>query len=1152
MFLLALAMAFPLLLSGAKVFDYNFADKNLPAYKLSGTAKIAGNMLSFTDHLSNLVIENSDKFNFAKNGTTLMMTCRLTNQSKGGVPNLQLFASKKNSFLLGIFNGKFNFSLSQKGEWPIAIISGTPPPDGEWFHLAAVVRPDVELEQGIDGIQLELYINGARLMKKVDVPVLYPADDTPLKIGFNEAWANSGFTGDIAEISMIDRALSPREITEALKKSKYVKNLRPDLVLLADDVSEYFDKIAKTAKTPVAEFAVKAMKNAALTGADQKLIVKSVNSAANIIKSDLSDDEFVSSWNKIQKKFQLVKTDRLISLVNIGKGAMNYPVLGIYDRAAKRIISAARLNSWKVDCRRGSRMVSFKDHDKNTSFSVSPVKYDNGKACFTITWTLPEMTVISNCTQSATRFEQDLKIQNDSRKLILRNVHFPSWKLTQLPGKNTLFFPSHSGRLHDDPIVNGINIFQASGVAGDTMQHRAYYSEDGFGTYVAVEDPDHNYRRTTVMGMYEDLELSWYSTAAYKSFSPAGNDYTHSGKTVLEVFNGDWFEAAMIYKKFLPQAKWWIKDLPRTSTPKWFRELPATILVGTRPKNHAQVITFMRKYLDVPISVHLVGWSFPERRIWPHFDQINEAGKEFMAHVKQHDVRVIPYSDSIIFSINDVPGSTGEKDYSRIGFPSAVKNVNGIPIYRQYGKKKVVVVCPGAPLWQDYYTNIVSSIAKLGFDGAYHDQQGAYRAFSCFDRTHNHDVNDPASWIVKGHIPMFEKIRAAAYKVNPDFVHTSEDGADPHLQLMDGYTMWRFTEPNHVPAFQAVYAGRIQISGRMFNHQQPGDWDSAFIKFAEQLAYAEQLGWITVEDLIVATPLRTYFKKLAHLRQGLIKYFTEADMLKPYRFENMPKIKSRWGDFGQAKNVITDKIIHSSWQLPDGRIMAIFINTVEEPVSVKVKHAFDAKGKLAICREGAKTPEYADPAKLPEIKLAPYATEVWLYSPADNSEEASKIAALMHKISTFDMGEDVFPSSGYNRGAKKTTVSPGTEIYLDQIYRYYNCHRKPYKSGGGIRKGMLYTYDKSEIYFMNLAISPEVKALEITAAATGKTEVELCEITRKGTLRPLAKIQLKSSNKWMEMHKNTIELPKQMKKGKTALLLKFSGDTTRFQNVKFL
>ena len=115
MFLLALAMAFPLLLSGAKVFDYNFADKNLPAYKLSGTAKIADNMLSFTDHLSNLVIENSDKFNFAKNGTTLMMTCRLTNQSKGGVPNLQLFASKKKQCPARYFQRQIQFlSLSER------------------------------------------------------------------------------------------------------------------------------------------------------------------------------------------------------------------------------------------------------------------------------------------------------------------------------------------------------------------------------------------------------------------------------------------------------------------------------------------------------------------------------------------------------------------------------------------------------------------------------------------------------------------------------------------------------------------------------------------------------------------------------------------------------------------------------------------------------------------------------------------------------------------------------------------------------------------------------------------------------------------------------------------------------------------------------
>jgi hypothetical protein len=145
----------------------------------------------------------------------------------------------------------------------------------------------------------------------------------------------------------------------------------------------------------------------------------------------------------------------------------------------------------------------------------------------------------------------------------------------------------------------------------------------------------------------------------------------------------------------------------------------------------------------------------------------------------------------------------------------------------------------------------------------------------------------------------------------------------------------------------------------------------------------------------------------------------------------------------------------------------------------------------------------------------------------------------------------VFPVSSYNRSTKKTLVSPGTEIYVDRIFRYTDCHRKPFKSGGGIPQGMLHTVNDSELYFLNLTITEPVKALEITAAATGKTEVELWEITKKGKRRSLGKVQLKNSRKWMEMHKTVIDLP-QMRKGKTALILKFTGDSTRFRNIKFL
>ena len=165
-----------------------------------------------------------------------------------------------------------------------------------------------------------------------------------------------------------------------------VKNLRPDFVLLSDNVVDTLDKMAESAATAHAGFAVKAMKNAALTGADQALVLKSMAAVADLITKNISEDEFVALWNQRLKDFQMVKTDRLLSVIKTGKGSRMYPVIGMYDRAAKRIISAGRFNSWKLECRNGSKMISFTDHSPETSFAVSPVKYANGNASFTITW----------------------------------------------------------------------------------------------------------------------------------------------------------------------------------------------------------------------------------------------------------------------------------------------------------------------------------------------------------------------------------------------------------------------------------------------------------------------------------------------------------------------------------------------------------------------------------------------------------------------------------------------------------------------------------------------------------------------------------------------------------------------------------------------
>ena len=186
---------------------------------------------------------------------------------------------------------------------------------------------------------------------------------------------------------------------------------------------------------------------------------------------------------------------------------------------------------------------------------------------------------------------------------------------------------------------------------------------------------------------------------------------------------------------------------------------------------------------------------------------------------------------------------------------------------------------------------------------------------------------------MQGYRPMYQKIRQTLATARLEAVHTGEDASEPYLDLIDGFTCWRWTEANAIPIFQTIYAGRVQFTGKLYNHQKRGDAQSNFCKAGAQFINAEQLGWITLEDLEKPSEFRRYFKSLAHLRKNLLRYFNEARRMAPLPFRQPPpRITSVWGSFNVPDNkVTTDAILHSAWQREDGAQMAVFLNTTAEP-----------------------------------------------------------------------------------------------------------------------------------------------------------------------------------------------------------------------------
>jgi hypothetical protein len=496
-----------------------------------------------------------------------------------------------------------------------------------------------------------------------------------------------------------------------------------------------------------------------------------------------------------------------------------------------------------------------------------------------------------------------------------------------------------------------------------------------------------------------------------------------SGKAVIELYKGKWFEAGRLYKRFLANhAKWWIKDLPRTSTPQWYRN-NAMWICASSGRRAAQELLYLHKYFEIPLTVSWVYWYTLTNGDHPEFH--NRPGSaEYVKMLQKAGMHVEAYFNPRLWGYCPKRLSDWRKT---AGMLAAVKNRNGEPVFERYGKCNYAVICPASSLAQKWISRETRRIAGYGYDSIYHDQLPCSFPKLCFDRHHGHLMNDSSSWLEHGYWPLYKKVRHECAAISSQIAHNGEEASDPYLKCIDGYMVWRWVDKNHVPLFQSIYAGRIQFTGRMYDahSKTPGGYKSFFPKVAEQLVYGEQIGWFHLNDLRYASPRRSYAKKMAHLRSALVGFFNASDMLSPLSFEpSVPKLSSNWSVLGGKRLIKTDQVLHSVWKrLEDGKVMILFVNTVNQDVTVKPILPTGLPGNLAVCREGTSEPEFISLKKqnaLPPVKLKPYGSEVWVFSSQkDKSPELIKITETLKRIAGF--------------------TDPGKILELPQNFKAKNC-----------------------------------------------------------------------------------------------------------------
>lgn len=529
-------------------------------------------------------------------------------------------------------------------------------------------------------------------------------------------------------------------------------------------------------------------------------------------------------------------------------------------------------------------------------------------------------------------------------------------------------WPEGSGRMFADPFAKPFDYHPTypSGFPA-TMQWSAFWDETTRrGLYSGFHDPNGAHKSLEAKSLPETraIELS------YRVEIPDDLSFP-DGTIVLEPFDGDWFDAAQIYKKWVRAAIWYpaLDDNGRPDTPDWFKSLSVWCMFDYSDKESA--VTTLRRFQEafgLAVGVHCYNWhAIPFDNDYPHYFPTKPGFADTVIELQKNDnIHIMPYINGRLWDMHD----KGSEDwrFTSDALCAATKKRDGSPYIESYlskeqdgSKVELAVMCPTTDLWRDKVReNVLRLMNECGVDAVYIDQIAAAAPTLCMDKSHAHTLNG-GLWWVKSYLSMLDRIKADMRTESSDWpctegvkaansarqnkvknhVITTECNAESYIKGLDGYLTWHWQYNGAVPAFSAVYGGAILMFGRSYS----GDATAWKMKAAESLVFGEQIGWFG-PDVIDRAEEFAFIRPLVRFRQSIADYFYRGEMARPPKFlDPVPDITADWQWSGNPTPVTAPSVRTGCWRLNDlSRAVVIFSNTANEPLQSRVAVSIEELG----------------------------------------------------------------------------------------------------------------------------------------------------------------------------------------------------------------
>lgn len=548
--------------------------------------------------------------------------------------------------------------------------------------------------------------------------------------------------------------------------------------------------------------------------------------------------------------------------------------------------------------------------------------------------TLGGVTVVLCAHTSGNRISWTTNLISDNRDYSLYSCDYPMLAFDARADVNFMS-PNGPGELWNG--LDECRSCQNYPSYGASMQFMAFWNEKWQrGIYYGLHDPAPAYKQIYFQKKKNEKYFELCGKMPLTDIDKPCNSQTLCGECVWEIFDGDWYSAAMLYREFFVNNAVWCPETDengRKDTPDWMKQENHWWIVRMKDDDKfADWVLEANEDLGYNSSVHLYDWfQIPYDNDYPHYFPAKDAFYTGVKRLQGKGVKVMPYINARLWDTKD----KGMEDFewSEKAKPNCTKDRNGVAFTESYSSKeadgspvKLSIMCPSTACWQEKMSEVVGRLLnEVGVDAVYMDQIAAASPLLCEDRTHSHRAGG-GTWWVEGYNNLLDHVN----RVRPaDKGLSTECTGEPFMKRMQAYLTWLWVHNRQVPAFVAVYSGFVTMFGRNYRYMPYDDDEGQRINIAQSFTYGEQLGW-NAPDLYLQMKHKDFYKKCVHERARIGSYMYNGRLLRSPKFtDDQPILRTERCKEAYGGIVEHSAVFSEHWERRDGKRLLVIVNAGE-------------------------------------------------------------------------------------------------------------------------------------------------------------------------------------------------------------------------------